>query len=178
MTRPTCPHCLRPQADEADEAIWQSAESPDDIPAEWGGSDAPALCWLPYGGECQRPEWFDAVTPMDVHALRCAVYRWRGTARRMAHDARSWRGQAETDAETIEEYLRIIGAAGKVCRDQHNRIEALDSEHSKLFTELATAKHAFNAAVNARCTCGGAGPGEGCAACEVWHEYCRIRTTP
>lgn len=25
-------------------------------------------------------------------------------------------------------------------------------------------------AVNSACTCGGAGPGEGCPACEVWHE--------
>lgn len=25
-------------------------------------------------------------------------------------------------------------------------------------------------AVNASCTCGGAGPGEGCPACEVWHR--------
>ena len=39
--------------------------------------------------------------------------RWKATARRMAHDARSWRGQAETDAETVEELkarLEIQGA--------------------------------------------------------------------
>jgi len=28
---------------------------------------------------------------------------------------------------------------------------------------------ALREAVNASCTCGGAGPGEGCPACEVWH---------
>jgi len=29
--------------------------------------------------------------------------------------------------------------------------------------------YALREAVDAACTCGGAGPGDGCPACEVWH---------
>jgi hypothetical protein len=30
-------------------------------------------------------------------------------------------------------------------------------------------QNALREAVNENCSCGGNGPGEGCAACEVWH---------
>jgi len=33
---------------------------------------------------------------------------------------------------------------------------------------------AIRTAVNEACTCGGAGPGEGCPACEVWHYIQRV----
>lgn len=45
------------------------------------------------------------------------VARWRSTARRMAHDARGWRRQAETDAETVEECkARMEIQAGEIGR--------------------------------------------------------------
>ena len=52
--------------------------------------------------------WNDAQNELfEIHhrdaPLYLQVYRWKATARRMARDARSWRGQAETDAKTIEE---------------------------------------------------------------------------
>lgn len=63
--RARCAICLRPIATEDDEAIWQAAESPDDIPPDWGGVDAPALCWSRFGGDCWAPEWWENVTPLD-----------------------------------------------------------------------------------------------------------------
>ena len=44
-----------------------------------------------------------------------------------------------------------------------------DKTTDKLFMEY------LRRAVNASCTCGGAGPGDGCPACEVWHKMNEIK---
>lgn len=67
----TCPICLRPIATDEDERTWQAVgldemERPDD----WKNDDADHLCWREYGGECEPPDWFAAVTPLEVQTLR------------------------------------------------------------------------------------------------------------
>lgn len=71
----TCPNCLRPQATAADEHIWRGVQLGDDLPDDWASEDADHLCWLTIDDEshCEPPEWFAAVTPLEVQELRAQI---------------------------------------------------------------------------------------------------------
>ena len=71
--REQCPHCLRPLATDADETLFNDRiDNERQLPIEWGDNDGEHLCWREAvtGAECSHPDWFEAVTPLDVLKLR------------------------------------------------------------------------------------------------------------
>jgi hypothetical protein len=85
--RAPCPNCTRPKATAKDDALYHyRAHLYDEglptpmVPPEWGGDDGPLLCWRDAAGDdgdCNRPEWFAGVTPLEVMRLREDAKRWR-----------------------------------------------------------------------------------------------------
>lgn len=64
----TCPTCLRPQATDEDIIKWNTDNEYD--------PDGD-LCWKEYGGKCDPPDWFAAVTPLEVQDLRTMIAETR-----------------------------------------------------------------------------------------------------
>lgn len=67
----TCPTCLRPQATEADAKTWKGIGRGANVPDNWPDEEGDHLCWaaLYSGSTCEPPEWWAAVTPLEVWKL-------------------------------------------------------------------------------------------------------------
>lgn len=71
----------------------------------------------------------------------------------------------EMSEEEVDAFLRAEGIDPEA--SFHAVMGAVLAGLSKTCMDL---RARLREAVNASCTCGGAGPGEGCPACEVWHQ--------
>lgn len=73
-----CPTCLRPRATEADNITWDKLDRGEiDLPDDWTDEDGDHLCWSEIGGVCDPPDWFAAVTPLEVRDLRAQIAETR-----------------------------------------------------------------------------------------------------
>jgi C4-dicarboxylate-specific signal transduction histidine kinase len=51
-----------------------------------------------------------------------------------------------------------------------NALTACRAAYKKGLEDANLQVRAYEKAINAHCSCGGAGPGDGCVACEIYHD--------
>lgn len=110
----------------------------------------------------QLRELREAATPGEWEAS------WYHADVGITHGRIFFRGHSNPQTNTRDCHITVANAA--VAAAAVNVLPGLLDELERLRAENSAMVDRLETVVNDKCTCGGAGPGEGCIACEIWHH--------